>query len=68
MGMGVRGYRSTFSRAKDRVKGVGRKPIASGGLWQRTGLQINIIEQVSLCPTPEVMKRTDVMISRKSRR
>lgn len=35
---------------------------------QKAGLAISIIERISLCPTPKVMKLTEVMISRKSER
>lgn len=65
---GVKGYRFTFSRGQDRVKGVERKSIANCCLWQKADLEISIIKQASLCPTPKVMKLTDVMISRKRRR
>lgn len=35
---------------------------------QKAGLAISIIERISLCPTPKVLKLTEVMISRKSER
>lgn len=60
-------FRFTFFRAKVTVEGVGRSPLPTGD-WHKAGLEISIIEQASLCPTPKVMKLTNSMISKKKSR
>lgn len=48
------------------MEGVGRSPLPTGD-WHKAGLEISIIEQASLCPTPKVMKLTNSMISKKKK-